>query len=88
MEPLSTVLVIMAVLWAVIRMERLMADFTKLTAAVAALATEVDVAVAKIGTPPAEDPAIQTAIDTATTAVATETAKLAAAAPPPAPPTP
>ena len=68
--------------YAILRMETIMADFSRLTAAVDALTVEVDVAIAKIGTPPVEDPKVQVAIDAAAAAVQAETDKLAAAAPP------
>jgi len=70
----------------VLRTEVLMVDFSKLTTAVDALTVEVDVAIAKIGTPPVEDPKVQVAVDAAAAAVQAETDKLAAAAPPPATP--
>ena len=79
--PLLVIFVALA--YVILRMETLMADFSRLTAAVDALTVEVDVAIAKIGTPPVEDPAVQATIDTVTGVVKAQTDKLATAAPPP-----
>jgi hypothetical protein len=68
--------------YAILRMETIMADFSRLTAAVDALTVEVDIAVAKLSELPTEDPKVQLSIDAAAAAVQVETDKLAAAAPP------
>ena len=80
---LVSFVILAALAYIILRTEVLMADFKKLTTAVDALTVEVDVAIAKIGTPPVEDPAVQSTIDAVAGVVEATTAKLAAAAPPP-----
>jgi hypothetical protein len=69
--------------YAILRMETIMADFSRLTAAVDLLSIEVDAAVTALHAGHGEDPAVQAMIDTVTGVVKTQSDKLAAAVPPP-----
>jgi hypothetical protein len=69
--------------YAILRMETIMADFSRLTAAVDALTVEVDAAVTALHAGHGEDPAVQATIDTVTGVVKAQADKLAAAVPPP-----
>jgi hypothetical protein len=76
--------VILALLvYIILRTEVLMADFSKLTAAVDALTVEVDAAVTALHAGHGEDPAVQATIDTVTGVVKAQSDKLLAAVPPP-----
>jgi hypothetical protein len=84
---LAVSFVIVALLaYIILRTEVLMADFSKLTAAVDALTVEVDLAVAKLGQAPVEDPAVQAKLDTAAGVVNAQATRLAEAVTPSHPP--
>ena len=79
--PLLIIFVVLVII--VLRMEFLMADFSRLTAAVDALTIAVDAAVNALNAGHGEDPAVQRAIDDATAAVKVQSDRLIAAVPPP-----
>jgi hypothetical protein len=79
--PLLVIFCVQAYL--VLRMETIMADFAKLTAAVEELTVEVDAVLAALAAGGAEDPAVQKAVDDATAAIRVQSDKLLAAVPPP-----
>jgi t-SNARE complex subunit (syntaxin) len=78
------VVVLLLLAWIIVRMEALMADFSRLTSALVSLAAEVTIAVDKIGSG-VVDPTVQPAIDAAAADVQSAVDKLTAAAPPPPP---
>jgi hypothetical protein len=75
------VVVLLLLAWIIVRMEAVMADFSKLTSALVSLAAEVTVAVDKIASG-AADPTVQPAIDAAAVNVQAAVDALTAAAPP------
>ena len=77
--PLLIIFVLLVII--VLRMEFLMADFSRLNAAVGELTVEVDAAIAALQAG-AEDPAVQRSIDDATASVRAQSDKLLAALPP------